>query len=83
MKIFAWIGGTVLLAVAAVSTYFAFHSPWFVGGLTALAAAAAAKAAVAVVTKPLPPDELKKRNESLRQGDDAWLRRRQGSLKDD
>ena len=47
-----WIGGAVILAVAAVSVWYAFQRPDFVAGLAAVAAAAAWKA--------IAPDLLKR-----------------------
>lgn len=78
----AWLIGGVLILAAAGGVYYAFQSPTFVAGLTAIAAAAVWKAVAPTIAKPLPPEELAKRNASLRRGNDDWLRKRQGSLKD-
>ena len=77
-----WIGAAVLLGIAALSVYAAFQSPTFVAGLTALATAAIWKALAPAIAKPLPPEELAKRQREYRRGNDDWLRKRQGSLKD-
>lgn len=77
-----WLIGAVLLAAAAFGVYFAFQSPTFVAGLSALAAAAAWKAIAPAISKPLPPAELEARQKAYRQGDDNWIRRRLGSLRD-
>lgn len=82
MKTAVWLAGAVLLAVAALGVWSAFKSPTFVAGLAAVAAGAAWKALKPVLTKPLPPEELAKRQKAYRGGNDDWLRKRQGSLKD-
>lgn len=82
MRTFLWLGGAALLGVAALSVYAAFQSPDFVAVLTSLAVAAAAKAVVPAITKQMSPNELEARNKAYRRGDDGWLRKRQGSLKD-
>ena len=46
-----WLAATVILAVAAAATWWAFSSPTFVAGLAAIAAAAAWKAVVPVILK--------------------------------
>lgn len=76
------MGGAALLGVAALSVYFAFQSPTFMAGLMAVAGAAIWKALAPAIAKPLPPDELAKRQREYRRGNDDWLRKRQGSLKD-
>ena len=78
-----WIGGAVLLGVAALSVYWAFQSPGFVAGLAALAAAAAWKAIAPALLKPMSEADTKAKNDAYRRGQgDEWLRKRQGSLKD-
>ena len=78
-----WIGGAVLLGVAALSVYYAFQSPGFVAGLAALAAAAAWKALKPAVLKRMTPEEEAEWHKAIRRGQgDEWLRKRQGSLKD-
>lgn len=44
MKTFLWLAAGVLLAVAAIATWFAFQRPDFVAGLAMVAAAAIGKA---------------------------------------
>lgn len=77
MRIFLWASGAVLLGVAALGFYWAFQSPTFVAGLSALAAAAAWKAiAPAVAQRRAPEDEAKDRAEHRAgHGDDYWRRR--------
>lgn len=76
------IGGLLLFGVAAYSVYRAFRSPKFIAKLTKFASQQAWKAIKPVVTEPLSPDELEARQKAYRQGNDGWLRKRQGSLKD-
>jgi len=54
-----WIGGAVILAVAAVSVWYAFQQPGFVAGLTAIAAAAAWKAIAPDLLKPASDEKLR------------------------
>lgn len=82
MRWWLWAGLAVLFAAAAGSVYFAFQSPTFVAGLTAFATAAAWKAIQPAITKPLTPDDLEARQKAYRSGNDDWLRKRNGSLKD-
>jgi len=82
VRTFLWLGGAALLGVAALSVYAAFRSPDFVAVLTSLAVAAAAKAVVPVITKPLSEEDLRERQKAYRRGDDGWLRKRLGSLRD-
>ena len=78
-----WLIGAILLGVSGLSVYYAFQSPAFVAGLTALAATAAWKAIQPVVTKQMTPEEIKAKNIAVRRGDDDnWIRRRLGSLRD-
>ena len=46
-----WIGAAALATVAAVSVWFAFQSPGFVAGLSAIAASAAWKAISPTILK--------------------------------
>ena len=82
MKTALWLVGAALLGVAAFAVYGAFQSPTFVAGLSALAAAAAWKAVKPVIAKPMTAEEIEARQKAYRRGDDGWLRRRNGSLKD-
>lgn len=82
MRIILWAVGAVLLGVAALGVYWAFQSPTFVAGLSALATAAAWQAIKPAITKPLSKEELAARQKAYRRGDDGWLKRRLGSLKD-
>ena len=68
--------------MAALSVYWAFRSPKFIAGLTRFASRQAWKAIKPVVEKPLTPEDLDKRQKDYRHGNDDWLRKRQGSLKD-
>jgi len=77
VRIFLWAAGAVLLGVAALGVYWAFQSPTFVAGLSALAAAAAWKAISPAITKPETPDDRVKRIDEYRKGhgDDYWRRK--------
>jgi hypothetical protein len=77
-----WIGGLLLFGVAAYSVWRAFRSPKFIARLTKFASRQAWKAIKPTITEPLPPDQLEARQKAYRRGDDGWLRKRQGSLKD-
>ena len=75
-----WIGGALLLGVAAISVYFAFSSPTFVAGLTALASAAAWKAIKPAIMKPETPEDRASRQDAYRRADgDNDFRRRSGA----
>lgn len=83
MRVFLWAAGAVLLGVAALGVYWAFQSPTFVAGLSALAAVAAWKAIRPVVARPMSEGDTKAKNAAERRGDgDNWIRRRLGSLRD-
>ena len=80
MRWWIWLGLAGLLAVAAGSVYFAFKSPTFVAGLTALASAAAWKAIKPVLVKPLTPqDQEAWRKAELAGRGDEWRRKRRGA----
>lgn len=63
-----WVIGAVILVVAAASTWFAFQSPGFVAGLTAIAAGAAWKALAPAVLKQEDPAVRKARQQCERSG---------------
>ena len=76
-----WIGGAVILAVAAVSVWYAFQRPDFVAGLAAVAAAAAWKAIAPELLKPASDEKLramKKCRDSGREWDHMRNRCRDG-----
>lgn len=78
-----WLIGAVLLGLSGLSVYYAFQSPAFVAGLTALATAAAWKAIKPVIVKQMTPEDIKAKNEAERRGNgDNWIRKRLGSLRD-
>ena len=68
MKTLLWLGGAVILGVAAFAVYRAFQSPDFVAGLTVLALAAATKAIVPVITRRNPPEIEQRMAECVRRG---------------
>lgn len=64
-----WLAGALLLAIAAAATWFAFHDPRFVAGLSAIAAAALWKAVTPMLKpKDFTPEQLEK----IRQGKDPF-----------
>ena len=63
-----WLIGAALAAAAAGSVWFAFQSPEFVAGLTAVAIGAAVKAAVPAVTKRMSPEKEKAFRDCVRRG---------------
>ncbi|MEN6302240.1 MAG: hypothetical protein ABFD96_05905 [Armatimonadia bacterium] len=74
-----WLVGAVLLAAAALSVWFAFRSPEFVAGLTAIAAGAAWRALAPKVAQQMPEEEEAEFQREFRAGrGDAFLRRRRG-----
>jgi len=77
-----WCGGLLLFGVAALSIYYAFKSPKFLAMLTGFASRQAWKIVKPMVIKPLTPDDLEARQKAYRRGNDGWLRKRNGSLKD-
>lgn len=80
MSRWLWIGGALLLGVAAVSVWYAFRSPGFVAGLTAIATAAAWKAIKPVVLSPETEDARAERVKAYRRGDgDSYFRRKSGA----
>ena len=72
-----WVIGAVLLGAAALGAYWAFQSPTFVAGLTALAAAAAWKVIAPAVARRRAPEDEKKDAAEYRagRGDQYWRRR--------
>ena len=75
-----WLIGAALFGVAALSVWFAFQSPGFVAGLSALAAGMAAKAIVTKVTARMPADEEAEWRAEERAGrGDEYLRKRRGA----
>lgn len=75
-----WLVGAVLLGVAGLSVYYAFQSPTFVAGLSALAAGAAWKAIKPVLEKPEAPEDRAARQEAYRRADgDNDMRRKSGA----
>lgn len=70
-----WLAGGLLLAVAAAATWFAFHDPRFVAGLSAIAAAALWKALAPMLKgKDFTPEQLEK----IRQAKDPFRKRDEG-----
>lgn len=75
-----WLVGAALFAVAALAVWFAFQSPTFVAGLTAIAAGMAANAIVTKVTARMSPEDEAAWREAERRGQgDEWLRKRRGA----
>ena len=75
-----WVVGLALVGVAGLSVYFAFRSPTFVAGLTALASAAAWKAIKPVIVKQRSPDDQAKDQKDYKAGrGDGYWRRRSGA----
>lgn len=64
---YLWIGGAVLLIVAALSTWFAFQRADFVAGLVSVAAAA--------LWKAIGPELLKRKTPEQEAADHAAYRR--------
>jgi hypothetical protein len=77
-----WLILLLLVVAAGSSIWFAFRSPKFVARLTEFASKQAWKAIKPVIVKPLTPDDLEARQKAYRRGNDDWLRKRNGSLKD-
>lgn len=77
-----WLILLLLVVAAGSSIWFAFRSPKFVARLTEFASKQAWKAIKPVIVKPLTPYDLEARQKAYRQGNDDWLRKRNGSLKD-
>ena len=77
MRWWIWLGLAAILGVAAGSVYFAFQSPTFVAGLTALASAAAWKAIKPVILKEETPEAREERAKAYRRadGDNDWRRK--------
>jgi len=73
-----WLGGAVILAVAAAATWFAFHRPDFVAGLVAVAGAALWKALAPAIAKRKPPEEEALWREAVLRGEDPGIRRGTG-----
>ena len=72
-----WLAGAALFAVAAFAVWWAFQSPEFVAGLTAVAVGAAAKAIVTKAGARMPPEEEAEMRREYRAGrGDEWLRNR-------
>ena len=63
-----WLILAALAAAAAGAVWFAFQSPDFVAGLTALAIGAAVKAALPVITKPMSQANQKAFRDCVRRG---------------
>lgn len=63
-----WLILAALAAAAAGAVWFAFQSPDFVAGLTALAIGAAVKAALPVITKPMSQADQKAFRDCVRRG---------------
>lgn len=76
-----WLGGAVILAVAAAATWVAFRDPRFVAGLIAFAAAALWKALVPAITKRKPPEEEALWRDAMMRGEDPGIRRGKGPRK--
>lgn len=77
----AWLIGAALVAVAALSVWWAFQSPQFVAALSAIAAGLMAKAIVTKVAARKPKAEEDYMNAEIRagRGDEYqkdWMRRR-------
>lgn len=66
--IWLWAILAALAAAAAASVWFAFQSPDFVAGLTAIAIGAAVKAAMPAVTKRMSPEKEKAFRDCVRRG---------------
>lgn len=77
-----WLIGLLLLGVAAYSIYRGIQNGKILTWATKFASRKIWKAIKPTVTTPLPADELEKRQHEYRRGNDDWLRKRQGSLKD-
>jgi len=75
-----WIIGTVLMACAGGGIFFAFRSPAFVDGLTAIIAKRAWDAFAPRVLKRKTPEEEEADRESVRMGEDHPVRK-QGPTK--
>ena len=77
-----WLAGAALFAVAALAGWWAFQSPEFVAGLTAVAVGAAAKAIVTKAGARMPPEEEAEMQREYRAGrGDEWLRNRRRGRK--
>jgi len=63
-----WLGGAVILAVAAAATWFAFQRPDFVAGLVAVAGAALWKAIAPAIAKRKPAKEEEIWRDAIREG---------------
>ena len=68
MKRWLWIGGAVLLAIAAAAVWFAFQRPDFVAGLVAVAAGAVWKALAPAILKRKPAAEEEIWRDAIREG---------------
>lgn len=55
-----WIGGALLVLVAAAAVWYAFNDPAFVAGLSAIAAAAAWKAIAPEIAKSSPETQARR-----------------------
>lgn len=73
-----WLGGGLLLAVAAAATWFALQRPDFVAGLAAVAAGAIWKAVAPALLRRKPPDEEALWRRSVLEGEDPGIRRGTG-----
>ena len=63
-----WLIFAVLTAAAAATVWFAFQSPDFVAGLTAIAIGAAVKAVMPVIAKPMSQADQKAFRDCVRRG---------------
>jgi len=80
VKTLLWLGGAVILGVAAISVYWAFQSPTFVAGLTALAAGAVWKALAPAIAKRMTLEDEAAWQAAERAGrGDEFMRRRRGA----
>ena len=68
MSRWLWIAAAVLLAVAAVSVWFAFQRPDFFGGLAVLAIGAIWKALAPALLKPASPEDLARQQANADRG---------------
>lgn len=68
MRALTWLVAAALLGVAAISVYWAFQSPTFVAGLSALAAGAVWKAVAPAVAKRNSPEIEARMRDCVRRG---------------
>ena len=74
-----WLAAAAIFLVAAGSVWFAFQSPEFVAGLTAIAVGAAWKALAPKIAQRKTPEEERAHQKAFRAGrEDQFHRKRDG-----